>query len=141
MKDRFFLDTNVLVYANDRSARNKHDTAKRILLEGLASENLVLSTQVLGEFFVTVTRKIEVKLPVEDAVKEILLLRAADIVPIDFDLTVRAVEFSVREGLSYWDSLIVAAAQKAQCAWLVSEDMGDGRSFGSVTIRNPFRLE
>lgn len=141
MKDRFFLDTNVLVYANDRSDRRKYDTAKRILLEGLANENMILSTQVLGEFFVTVTRKIEVKLPAESAKKQIHLLRTAEIIPIDFDLTVRAVEFSVQEGLSYWDSLIVTTAQKSQCALLYSEDMADGRTYGSVTIRNPFRQE
>jgi predicted nucleic acid-binding protein len=138
MSAEYFIDTNILVYANDRSDAVKREKAKRLVLDGLADERMALSTQVLGEFFVTVTRKIRVPLPESEAEKEIRLLRAADIVDVDFHLVVRAIDISRRHSLSYWDSLIVAAAEKAGCAVLYSEDLGNGQSYGSVAVRNPF---
>jgi predicted nucleic acid-binding protein len=138
MNDRFFIDTNILVYANDRSDKARHERAKQILLDGIAGENIVLSTQVLGEFYVTVTRKIKTRLPENTARKELLLLRAVEIVEIDFHLVVRAVELSTQNNLSYWDSLIIVAAQKAGCNTLYSEDLNPGQTFGTVMVKNPF---
>jgi len=139
MKDKTFIDTNVLVYANDRSENVKHDRAKQILVEGIENGNIVLSTQVLCEFFVTVTRKIKVRLPENTAKEEILLLRAVEIVEIDFKLVIQAIDISNKIGLSYWDSLIAAAATKARCNVLYSEDLNHGQSIDSVTVVNPFK--
>jgi predicted nucleic acid-binding protein len=140
MKDKFFIDTNVLVYANDRMERAKHERAKQILLNGIADENIALSAQVLSEFYVTVTRKIQIKLPENIARKEILLLKAVDIVEIDFHLVLRAVDISTQNGLSFWDSLIVAAAEKSKCTVLYSEDLNHNQRIDSVTVINPFLL-
>ncbi len=138
MKDKIFIDTNILVYANDQSDKMKQERAKQIILDGIARENIVLSTQVLSEFYVTVTRKIEQKMPVEIAEKEILLLKTVEIVEIDFKLVVQAIKISTQNGLSYWDSLIVSAAMKARCNFLYSEDLNSGQMIGSIKIRNPF---
>jgi predicted nucleic acid-binding protein len=139
MRDKKFIDTNVLVYANDRSVRDKYEKAKQILIDGIENENLVVSTQVLGEFFTTVTRKIKVPLPKITAQKEIMLLRSIETIGIDFNLVLNAIDISMKSGSSYWDSLIVAAARKAKCTVLYSEDLNPGHIIDEVTVVNPFR--
>jgi predicted nucleic acid-binding protein len=138
MKDKYFIDTNILVYANDRSEKSKYEKAKQILFDGIVHENIAISTQVLSEFYVTVTQKIKTKLPENTARKEILLFRAIEIVETDFNLIVHAIDISRKNSLSYWDSLIIAAAQKANCNILYSEDLNSDQTIDSVTIKNPF---
>jgi predicted nucleic acid-binding protein len=139
MRDKKFVDTNILVYANDRSVREKHEKAKQILVDGIEDDTLVFSTQVLSEFFTTATRKIKVPLPKITAQKEIMLLKSIETIVVDFNLVLHAVEISIKSGLSYWDSLIVAAALKAKCAVLFSEDLNPGQIIEGVTVVNPFR--
>jgi len=138
MKDKYFIDTNILVYANDRTEKGKYERAKQILFNGIANEDIAISTQVLSEFYVTVTQKIKVKLPANTAKKEILLLKAIEIVEIDFNLIIQAINISDKNQLTYWDSLIIAAAQKARCNIVYSEDFNPDQTIGSVTIKNPF---
>ncbi len=138
MKDKYFIDTNILVYANDRSEKDKHERAKQIILQGIANENIVVSTQVLSEFYVTITRKIKTRLPVNIAKKEILLLKNIEIIDIDFLCIIQAINISIENNLSYWDSLIIAAAQKAKCNIVYSEDLNPDQTIDSVTIKNPF---
>ncbi len=137
MRDRYFIDTDILVYANDRSENKKYERAKQVLLTGIVNENIVVSTQVLSEFYVTVTQKIKTTLPADIAKKEIRLLKAIDIVEIDFNLVIQAINISNKNNLFYWDSLIVAAALKAKCTVLYSEDMNPDQKIDSVTIKNP----
>ena len=75
MRDKYFIDTNILVYANDSSDKDKQRKAKKIVLDGIREESIAVSTQVLSEFLVTVTRKIKVTLSPEVAKKEIQLLK------------------------------------------------------------------
>lgn len=138
MKDKYFIDTNILVYANDRSEREKQEKAKQILFAGIANEDIAVSTQVLSEFYVTVTKKIKTKLPAGIAKKEILLLKAIEVVEIDFNLIIQAINICNENKLSYWDSLIIAAAHKAKCTVVYSEDLNPGQTFDTVTIVNPF---
>ena len=138
MKDKIFVDTNILVYANDGSDKPKQERCKQIILEGIQNENMVLSTQVLSEFFVTVTKKIEVPLPVDIAKKEIILLKAAEIVDVDYHSIVKAIQVSVKNKLSYWDSLVIASAVKAGCREIVTEDMNHAQVIEGVMLRNPF---
>jgi predicted nucleic acid-binding protein len=138
MQDKYFIDTNVLVYAHDRSEETKYRQAKRLILDGILNEKIVVSTQVLSEFYVTVTQKIKVKLPIAIAKKEIILLNSIDIVEIDYNLIIQAINVSQNQKLSYWDSLIVAAALKAKCTILYSEDLNRDQIIDGLTIRNPF---
>jgi len=137
MKDRYFIDTNILVYANDKSEKDKYNKAKKLLLNGIINENIAVSAQVLSEFYVTVTQKIKKTLPADIAKKEIQLFKAVDIIDIDFHLIIKAINISHKHSLSYWDSLIVAAAQKAKCNILYTEDMNPDQTIDSVTIKNP----
>ena len=138
MEDKYFIDTNILVWANDRTEKAKHERAKQILVDGIARGNVTISTQVLGEFYVTITRKIQVKLEPSIARKEIHLLKAIEIVEIDLNLVLQAIDISSKYDFSYWDSLILAAAQKAECTILYSEDLNPNQIVDSITIVNPF---
>ncbi len=135
---RAFLDTNVLVYAVDGADPGKQALA-RSLLESAADKELVLSTQVLSEFYVVVTRKLEVPLSDEIAAQAVDLLGTLSVVPADVGLVRAAVAISRRSQLSYWDALIVAAAEVAGCERLLSEDLAYGQTIGEVRVENPFR--
>lgn len=138
MKDKFFIDTNILVYANDRSEKEKQDRAKQILFDGIAHGNIAISSQVLGEFYVTVTRKIVKTLASKIAQKQIGLFKSIEIVDINFYLVMQAIRISRMHSLSYWDALIIAAAEKSKCSIIYSEDLNPGQVIDGVTVENPF---
>ena len=133
---RVFFDTNVIVYMHDDDAPAKRDEARRIVKDALIKDTGVVSGQVLGETYVTLTKKIGV--PVDDALEEIRRCSRFRVVEISSSLVLRAIEIQSEYGLSYWDSLIIAAADFASCDTVWSEDLNDGQSYGSVTVRNPF---
>jgi predicted nucleic acid-binding protein len=141
MSAKAFLDTNILVYAYDRHDPRKQERAQELLTNGIMQENLSLSVQVLGEFFNVVTRHIPQPMLVDDA-REII--RSISIVPVqEIDLTMvnRAIETHNTYQVSYWDSLIISAAERTGCAILLSEDLSDGQTYHNITVRNPFNDE
>ena len=138
MSGRAFLDTNVIVYAHDAASPEKRETAQAILFDGLRAGSAVLSAQVLNEFYVTVTRKIATPLSVALARREIELLSRLRVVDVDVPLVVRGIDIGERWQLSHWDGLIIAAAERAGCDTVLSEDLSDGQTYGSLIVRNPF---
>jgi len=136
--DSVFIDTNVLVYAYDAKAGRKHEIARDLLTELWSREGAVLSIQVLQEFFVTVTRKIS--RPIEPRLAREIVedLLTWSVVVIDGASVLAAIDLQGLEKISFWDALIVAAAQRAGTKVLLSEDLADGRVFADVTVRNPF---
>ncbi|MDD5392467.1 MAG: PIN domain-containing protein [Thiothrix sp.] len=138
MNAKYFVDTNVLVYAFDSSEPEKQQVALQILEEQGSNGDLMLSTQVLQEFFVTVTRKLAKPLSIEDAYACVQQFSIYPMVQITSELVLRAISRTRDDAFSFWDSLIVEAALQANCRILFSEDMQDGRQIGQLTIRNPF---
>ncbi len=138
MSDRTFVDTNVFVYAVDEAEPAKRDIAERVLASGEYGE-LVLSTQVLSEFYVTVTRKLDGRISETEALEGLDRLSLYPVIPVDTALVRRAVEISRSSQLSYWDGLIVATAAQAGCGRLLTEDLNDGQEIDSVRVVNPFR--
>lgn len=140
MRDRIFFDTNVLVYAfNARdSEKEKSQKAQELLLQAISQENLVLSTQVLGELYVTLTQKGKPPLNQRDSRKIIEKLCDAEIADLTKKTVLSALELQFCHRLSYWDALIIATAQSAKCTQVFSEDMQDGQKFGELQIVNPF---
>ncbi len=138
MSDKYFVDTNVLVYAHDLSETDKRTKARALILKGLSEDRIVLSAQVLSEFFVTITQKIKHPLPLAKAREELEILRAATLVDIDADLVLDTVDVKIKHKYSYWDSLIIAAALKGSCQRLYSEDLKPGHRLGPLEIVNPF---
>ncbi len=133
-----FVDTNVLVYSYDVDAGSKHETARSVLRELWESRSGAVSTQVLQEFYVTVTRKIPKPIPRRTA-REIIETYAAWPVhrPLVRDVA-QASELEERYQLSFWDSLIITSAQQTDARVLLSEDLQDGQRFGELSIVNPF---
>ena len=136
---RAFFDTNVLVYVFDRDSPEKSRRAHELMRGHVASGGLVLSTQVLQEFYVTVTRKLARPLPEETALAALRRLAVLPTVQVDSRLVLEAARRSQALTLSFWDALIVQAAIEGGATHLLSEDLQHGRSIDGVTIQNPFR--
>jgi len=139
MKERSFLDTNILVYTDDAAFPEKQALAVELLGAGWNSGNAVLSTQVLPEYFAAATRKLGVS--TEIARRKIELLGRLDVASITPDDILQAIDQHRLYGFSFWDALIVWTAQKCACRILYSEDMQHGRRIGDLMIVNPFRRE
>lgn len=140
MTDRSFVDTNVWVYTVDANEPQKQARA-RVILEPDAEKDLVISAQVLGEFFVTVSRKFARSVPEEDARAMVDRMARLPVVPIDATLVTAAIAGSREWQISYWDALIISAAEMSGCRRVLSEDLSDGTTYGSVTVENPFRAD
>jgi predicted nucleic acid-binding protein len=136
-----FLDTNIIIYAYDTSAGDKHQKA-RDLLAGLWESGLgMVSTQVLQEFYVTVTRKIPKPLHLATARDIIADFLTWDVVVNDGDAILKAIDVQEKHGFSFWDSMVIAAAISGGASVLLTEDLSDGQKIGGVEIRNPFAGE
>jgi predicted nucleic acid-binding protein len=138
MTARIFVDTNVFVYARQAGETTKQPFAARWLERLWEEQTGRTSVQVLNEYYTTLTRKIKPSLPPADAWDDVKSLIAWNPQPTDLELLHRGREVEQRHGLSWWDSLIVAAAQLQSCVLLLTEDLQDRCVYGSVTVRNPF---
>lgn len=134
-----FVDTNVLVYAQDLTEATKHPLAAAWRQWLWKTRRGRLSVQVLTEFYVTLTRKIHPPVVSLLAWSEVQDLFAWDPLPLDRAILERAWPLQSRFQLNWWDALIVAAAQQAGCRYLLTEDLQDGQSFDALTVLDPFR--
>jgi predicted nucleic acid-binding protein len=133
-----FLDTNVIVYAVGRKPAD--EPKRRRAIELLLPGEFGTSGQVLQEFFVTVTTKIEKPLPAEEAIEWVDRLSIRPVVAIDENIVKNAIGISQRHLISYWDGAIIAAAEMLGAPILYTEDLNDGQLYGSVRAINPFRV-
>ena len=137
-KGRFFVDTNLLVYAYDSSAGRKRKASSEILSLLWQHRTGILSTQVLQEFFASLTQKVRNPILPETAREIVSDLLRWSLVVNDGKNILRAIDFQVKYHFSFWDSLIVQAAVTSRSQYLLSEDLQDGQVIESVTILNPF---
>jgi len=133
-----FVDTNVLVYARDASDVAKQEMAREWMARLWDSRAGRVSTQVLQEFYVNATRKLESRLGPAPVRADIEALTSWKPLTTDASLLVVAWDIEDRFGFSFWDSLIVAAAQRAGCTHLLTEDLQDGQVVDGLTIVDPF---
>lgn len=134
-----FVDTNVLVYARDTSEPGKQPAAQAWMEHLWNSETGRTSTQVLNEYYVTVTRKLSPGLDRAAARNDIRDLQAWRPSVIDHHTVTTAWDLEDRYSLSWWDSLIVASAMELGCGRLLTEDLQDGQQFDQLEVTNPFR--
>lgn len=135
---RSFFDTNVLVYLFDADAPDKQARAREILKQETAEGRALVSTQVLQEFYVTVTRKLAVPLEPDIASRAVRDLAALPLVQVDSLLILSAIRRSQRDQLSFWDALIVEAALSGGAVQLYTEDLQHHRIIEGMRIENPF---
>lgn len=139
MSGRAFVDSNVLVYAHDRGAGDKHATARDLLRELWRDRTGVGSTQVIQEFYVNVRRKAANPVPRAEARRLVEDYLAWNLIVNDGRSIAEALTLKARYHLSFWDALIVQAAGAAGVDTLYSEDLNHGQAYGPVTVVNPFR--
>ena len=137
MTEPTFVDTNVWVYAVDAADAVKRRRALEVTAPG-SGRDLVISTQVLTEFYAVVTRKLAVPVSREEAESMVGQLSMLPVVAIDASLVVSAIAGSRSWNISIWDALIIRAAETAGCRRVLSEDLADGATHGSVVVENPF---
>jgi predicted nucleic acid-binding protein len=141
MNDKFFLDTNILIYVIDPEDPRKQASARQLLSWGLESELAVISYQVVQEWMHFCLRRAKSKLAPAEASsildRLLMPLWSVQSSPV---LVESALSLHLRYQFSWYDSLIVAAALKANCKTLYSEDLKDGLRVNDLTIKNPFKL-
>ncbi len=138
MKDKCFVDTNILVYAHDRSAGAKHLRAQNLVERLWDSGSGVLSTQVLQELCVNLRRKAGSPLPPEEVRSLIRDYAAWEVITNTHESIIEALEIEIRYRTSFWDALILQAAVHSGATILYSEDLAAGQRYGSIRIVNPF---
>jgi predicted nucleic acid-binding protein len=133
-----FIDTNILVYAYDRSAGEKHRLAVELLRHLWEDETGCLSLQVLQEFHVTVTRKIANPLDLQTAQLIVSDLSHWRLHTPEVRDILSAIDYQLNYQLSFWDALIVLSAARLGCQQLFTEDLNHGQSYSGVQVINPF---
>lgn len=136
MSARTFLDTNILVYTDDKAAPAKQRIAIGLVAKHRRSSTGVISLQVLQEYFVTITYKLHVDPQI--ARRKIELLAELDVAEPDFADILAAIDLHRLHGLSFWDALVLRSAKQAGCTVLLTEDLQNTREIDGVRIVNPF---
>jgi predicted nucleic acid-binding protein len=138
MNANIFIDSNVLVYAYCADVPEKQRVAQELVEDCLRYGIGFISPQVLGEFFVTITKKVIRGISDEDARREMENFQGLTVVDIDRDMVMKALDIKVRYKIHYWDALIIASAQRAGCRTIMSEDLAHGQKYGNIVVSNPF---
>jgi predicted nucleic acid-binding protein len=139
MSVKYFVDTNLLMYAHDTSAGNKHERAKALLEELWRDRTGVVSTQVLQELSVNLRKKVRRPLDAKatrDIVADYLTWQ---VIVNGGDSILEAIDLESRYQIAFWDALVVQAAQVSGAEILYSEDLSDGQTYGTVRVVNPLR--
>ena len=133
-----FVDTNILVYAEDADAGAKREAARRLVTGLWETRQGVVSVQVLQELYVTLTRKLAKPLPPEPAGRIVEEYLSWTVVANTGSLLLAALDLHRSAKLSFWGAMIVQAAREAGCDRLYSEDLNAGQRYGGVEVVNPF---
>ena len=140
MKDKYFIDTNILVYSFDTLNSTKREIALSIVMEALTQSKGIISYQVIQEFMNVALRKIKVPLTSNDCQKYLtVVLEPICEVYSSIDLFHKALEITERWQFSFYDSLIISAALKAECSIIFSEDLQHRQKIFDLQIMNPFK--
>jgi predicted nucleic acid-binding protein len=137
MTDKYFVDTNILMYAHDRSTGLKHERARKLIEQLWLSGQGVLSTQVLQELCINLRRKVTRPLSTEEIRRLLQDYLSWEIVVNTADSVISALDIELRYHTSFWDALVLHAAESAGAAVLYSEDLASGQSYGPVQVINP----
>lgn len=136
MSDRIFVDTNILIYADDSANAAKRDRAQELIRRLIQERSGVVSLQVLQEYFAAATRKLKMD---SDAARERVEVYARfSVVRLDAEDLLQAIDLHRAYRMSIWDSLIIRAAIVSGCRTLYTEDLQDGLRVGRLEIVNPF---
>lgn len=133
-----FVDSNVLVYAVSQDEPEKQSRAREIVARGFTEGCFAISTQVMMEVYVTITRKAKIGLPARQAFEYVRAFAEWPVVETTPELVLAALGLAQRSQISPWDAAILEAARQAGCKTVLSEDLGGGHAYGGITVENPF---
>lgn len=134
-----FVDTNILIYAEDRDAKLKHELARDLVVELWNQRDGVLSIQVLQEFYVNVTQTLKKPISKAKALSIVEEYLTWTVVENTGSLLTGAIALQQKAQLSFWDAMVVQAALESGSERLYSEDLDAGQRFGSLIVVNPFK--
>lgn len=137
MAYRFFVDTNILIYAHDPRAGQKHERARRLIEHLWSTGEGVLSTQILQELCINLRRKVAHPLPTDEIRRLVRDYLSWEIVVNTPDSVIEALEIEAHYKISFWDALVMQAAETSGAAVLYSEDLATGQSYGTIKVVNP----
>ena len=137
MSDKYFVDTNILMYAHDATAGAKHERARALVEDLWRTRSGVVSTQVLQELCVNLRRKSGQPLDMRTTREIVMDYLSWEVVVDTGESVLEALEIENRHGISFWDALVIQAAENSGAAVLYSEDLSEGHSYGSVRVVNP----
>jgi predicted nucleic acid-binding protein len=137
MSDKYFVDTNILIYAHDASAGVKHERARALVEELWRTRSGVVSTQVLQELVVNLRRKTAQSLSAKATRDIVTDYMSWQVVVNSSDSILEALQLEERYQISFWDALVIQAARGSGAKVLYSEDLSDGQMYGSVRVVNP----
>lgn len=139
MSDRFFIDTNIFLYTFDQNAPEKARRSEDLISLGIETGKAVISFQVVQEFLNGAFRRLKPAMSHPEAELYLAMtLRPLLAVHSSYTLYIQALQINSSHSISWYDSLIVAAAIESDCGILYSEDLQHGRRFDSLVVRNPF---
>ncbi len=139
MSDKYFVDTNILMYAHDTSAGAKHERAKALVEDLWRQRSGVVSTQVLQELCVNLRRKAGHPVDLRTAREIVADYLSWDVVTNTGESILDALQLEEHYQISFWDALVVQAAEASGAAVLYSEDLSDGQTYRGVRVVNPLR--
>lgn len=141
MSDKYFVDTNILMYAHDRAADEKHERAKALVEALWRDRTGVVSTQVLQELAVNLRRKARRPLDSKATREVVSDYLTWQVIVNGGDSILDALDIETRYRISFWDALVIHSAQAAGADVLYSEDLSDGQAYGSTRVVNPFLMD
>lgn len=136
--NKIFLDTNILIYFVDNNDKQKQEIAQTIIQNATINQNIIISTQCLQEFYNATTKKMFCT-PIKAKEYVNLFAQLFNIVQIDTNVIQQAIDISIKNKLSFWDSLILSSAKQSGCIIVYSEDLNNGQLINGVKIINPFK--
>jgi predicted nucleic acid-binding protein len=137
---KIFIDTNIFVYTLDQYDKNKQKTARKTVKNIVENDNAVISTQVLQEFYNICTMKLHLA-PIKVKGYMHNYSENLEVAQNSCAIIERGIDISIIAQISFWDALIIAAAEYAKCSEIVTEDLNDGQIINGIRIRNPFITE
>jgi predicted nucleic acid-binding protein len=136
---KIFIDTNIFVYTLDKYDKNKQKIARKMIKTIVENEIAVISTQILQEFYNICTTKLHLEpLKVKGYVHN--YSENLEVVQNSSDIIERGIDISIISKISFWDALLIAAAEYSKCFEIITEDLNDGQIINGIKIRNPFTL-
>jgi predicted nucleic acid-binding protein len=137
---KIFIDTNILVYTLDKHDKNKQKTARKTVKSIVENNNAVISTQVLQEFYNICTMKLHLP-PLKAKGYMHNYSENLEVAQNSCEIIERGIDISIISQISFWDALILAAAEYSKCSEIVTEDLNDGQIINGIRINNPFAAE